>query len=327
MSDAPEVPVEDVSTHCGTVALLGRPNVGKSSLLNAILGQKIAATTHKPQTTRKQLRGIETRGDTQVIFVDTPGLHAPKKGLHAYMVDQALEAARDVDVRAIVVECFVNKDEEGNQQAHIDRRDEKAIAQLLEAGIPAKGLVLVVNKIDRLHDNKLLLPVLQAWSEQAQFEAIIPVSAERKKGLDELMDVLIERMPQGSFWYDEEALTTAGEREIAGEIIREKAMLELGDEVPYKLAVVVEDFDEARRDDPRKPIVDIAAVLHVERESQKGIVVGKKGARIKAIGQRARKDLERILDCKVMLNLLVRVEPMWTENEKRMRKLGYSDKD
>ncbi|MCP4502305.1 MAG: GTPase Era [Deltaproteobacteria bacterium] len=322
MSDAP---VEDVNTRCGTVALLGRPNVGKSSLLNAILGQKIAATTHKPQTTRKQLRGIESNADTQVVFVDTPGLHKPKKGLHAFMVSQAIEAARDVNVRAIVVECFLGRGENGNQIAQIDRRDEAALEQLEKAGVSTQGLVLVLNKIDKINDMELLLPVIAAWTEKAQFEAIIPVSAERKKGLSDLMECLRERMPQGSFWYDEDALTTAGEREIAGEIIREKAMLELGDEIPYKLAVVVEDFDESRREDKKKPLVDIAAILHVERESQKGMVVGKGGQRIKAIGSRARKDLERILDCQVMLNLMVRVEPMWTENENRMNKLGYKE--
>ena len=319
------------ATRAGTVALLGRPNVGKSSLLNAILGEKIAATTHKPQTTQRQLRGIHTRGQSQIIFVDTPGLHKAEKGLHAFMVSQAIDAARDVDLLVVVVECFLAKtgevDAKGKPifEAQIDRRDEEALKRLDNAGVSRPGMILVINKIDRIDQPTMMLPVIKAWSETGRFEEIVPVSAHKARNLDALERVLVERLPFSEFWYDEDQLTTAGEREIASEIIREKALLELADEVPYKLAVVVEEFKESRRDDPKKPIVEISAVLSVERDSQKAIVVGKGGQRIKVIGQRARQDIERMLDCQVMLKLLVRVEPMWTEDERRMRKLGYRE--
>lgn len=319
------------NTKAGTVALVGRPNVGKSSLLNAFLGEKIAATTHKPQTTQRQLRGIHTRDDHQIIFVDTPGLHAPKKGLHAFMVNQAIDAARDVDLIVVVVETFLAKTGEKNEdgspvfEAQIDRRDEEALKRMDQAGVSRPGMILAINKIDRIDPPELMLPVIQAWADTGRFEEIVPVSAQTKDGLDSLEGVLEKRLPHGEFWYDKDQLTTAGEREIVGEIVREKAMLELADEVPYKLAVVIEEFDESRRDDPRKPLVQISAVLSVERDSQKAIVVGKGGQRVKTIGQRARRDIERLLDCQVMLKLLVRVEPMWTEDARRMRKLGYRD--
>lgn len=311
-------------TRCGTVALLGRPNVGKSSILNAILGMKIAATSHKPQTTQRQLRAVETRGNGQIVFVDTPGIHKPKKGMHDYMVGQALDAARDVDVLVVVVEALREKEMRGDLV--VDARDIE-IVQKLRQTARARDVVLVINKIDRLDDKTALLPALTAWSEteegQNPFAAIVPVSAERKNGLDELVDTLMERLPEGPFIFPADALTDASEKDLVAELIREKAMLELAKELPYRIAVVVEEFDETRRDDPRKPLVSIHATLNVERESQKGIVVGKRGARIRAIGSRARKDVERLLDCQVMLKLFVRVEKDWTTNPKAMRKLGY----
>ena len=311
-----------VTTRCGQVALIGRPNVGKSSLLNAILGEKIAATTHKPQTTQRQLRGVETRGDVQLIFVDTPGLHAPKKGLHAFMIEQALDAVRNVDVIAVVVEAHLSR-EKGERKAVVDRRDAEVLKQL-DAASAEVPRILVINKIDALPSRDLLLPLLQQWQGVGGFAAVVPVSAHKKDGLDDLVEELAKALPFSEFWYDDDTLTTAGEREICAELIREKAMLELSQELPYKVAVIVEDFDESRRDDPKKPLVDIAATIHVERESQKGMVVGKGGARIKTIGARARKDLERLLGCQVMLNLLVRVEKNWTQSDKGLRKLGYS---
>jgi GTP-binding protein Era len=307
------------TTRCGTVALVGRPNVGKSTILNAILGQKIAATTHKPQTTRRALRGVETRGNAQVIFVDTPGLHQARGDLHAFMITEALESARGVDVIAFVVEATGKK----GQPPSIHPDDEKALAQLEKAGAGKQPMILVVNKVDAVDDKRQLLPLLDAWAKTGRFQALIPISARNSDGIDLLVNDLVARMPEGPFLFDKDAMTDAAERDIAAELIREKVMLELKQELPYRAAVVVEEMDESRREDKRKPLVHIAAVIHVERESQKAMVIGKKGQRIKAIGERARKELEKLLGCQVMLELLVRVEPDWTMSPKGLSRVGY----
>lgn len=314
--------MSEETTRAGTVALVGRPNVGKSTLLNAVLGEKIAATTHKPQTTRRQLRGILTREDAQYVFVDTPGLIKSARGLDAFMIEEALDAARGVDVIALLVEARLDKRGEEGPRATIDRRDEEALATLARAGT-AERVVLVINKIDALPDRALLLPLIAEWRDKHEFDAIVPVSAAKRDGIDALLDVLGARLPEGPFLFPPDTLTDAPERDIAAELIREKAMLELADEIPYKVAVQVEGFDESRRDDPTKPLVRVQAVIHVERESQKRIVVGKGGERIKTIGTRARKELERLLGCQVMLTLFVHVEPGWTTSDKGMRKVGY----
>jgi GTPase len=320
-------------TRCGTVALVGRPNVGKSTLLNAILGQKIAPTTHKPQTTRRALRGVETRGDSQIIFVDTPGLHQARGGLHKFMIDEALDAARGVDVIAFVVEASTRagaeKTSEGSaRHPAIHPEDQRALAQLARSGALKVPLILVINKVDVVADKKLLLPLLDAWSRtgadgQSRFEALIPISAKTGNGVGPLLDDLAARMPPGPFVFDSEAMTDARERDIAAELIREKVMLELQQELPYRAAVVVEEMDESRREDLKKPLVHVAAVIHVEKDSQKAMVIGKRGQRIKAIGERSRKELEKLLGCQVMLELLVRVEPDWTSDPRGLAKLGY----
>ncbi|MBM4279595.1 MAG: GTPase Era [Deltaproteobacteria bacterium] len=304
---------------CGTVALVGRPNVGKSSLLNALLGQKIAATTHKPQTTRRTLRGVlsttSKHGPTQLVFVDTPGLHAEKGGLYSFMLDEALDAAADVDVLAFLVEV-------DRQTRGIMKVDEEALQRLLQRA-PKTPVVLVLNKIDVLSQKAALLPVLQQWALRGLFKAYVPVSAHERDGLDDLVDELASWVPEGAFVFPEDSLTDQSERDIAAELIREKVMLELQQEIPYRTAVLVEHFDESRRGDRRKPLVHVAAVVVVERDSHKSMVIGKGGARIKAIGQRARKDLEHLLQCQVHLELFVKVEADWTQTPQGLRKLGY----
>lgn len=300
---------------CGTVAIVGRPNVGKSTLLNALLGQKIAATTHKPQTTRRTLKGVVTRGDAQLVLVDTPGLHKPSRGLHAFMIREALDAAKEVDVLAFVTEASA---------LGIHKDDETVLRQLEKEGATGRPLILVLNKVDKLKDKKVLLPIMKKWSDRGLFKAIVPLSAAKKSGLDGLLDELARHLPEGEHLFPKDALTDASERDICAELIREKVMLELREEIPYRAAVIVEDFDESRREDDRKPLVRIAAVVHVEKESQKAVVVGKKGERIKAIGQRARAELETLLGCQVMLELFVRVERDWTTSEQGLKKLGYS---
>ncbi len=305
----------NTTTRCGTVALVGRPNVGKSTLLNALLGQKLAPTTHKPQTTRRVLRGVVNHGDAQVVLVDTPGLHKPQKGLHAFMHREALDAAKGVDVLALVTEA---------SSLGVHKDDEAVLRQLEKEGAAERPIVLVINKVDRLKDKGQLLPLLKAWSERVAFAALVPVSAQKKKGLEPLLDELARQLPEAPPMFPVDTLTDASERDICAELIREKVMLELRQEIPYRTAVVVEQFDEARRDDKKKPLVHIAAVIHVEKDSQKAVVVGKKGERIKAIGQRARAELETLLGCQVMLELFARVEPDWTTSEAGLKKLGYA---
>lgn len=300
-------------TRCGTVAIVGRPNVGKSTLLNSLLGAKIAATTHKPQTTRRALRGVETRGDVQLVFVDTPGLHAPKKGLHKFMIDEALEAARGVDAIVFMVEA---------RGSSVFRDDETALLQLKERGVTSP-MVLAVNKVDLLKDKKAVLPFLQAWAARGGFEAYVPLSARSKDNFDALFAELGKLVPEAPFLFPADALTDVPERDIAAELIREKVMLELQEELPYRAAVVVEEMDESRRADDRKPLVTIKAVIHVEKDSQKAMVIGKGGQRIKAIGQRARLELERLLGCQVMLELFARVQEGWTTDERGLKRLGY----
>ncbi len=304
---------EPLVTRCGTVALVGRPNVGKSTLLNAILGQKIAPTTHKPQTTRRALRGVDTKNGVQLVFVDTPGLHAPKQGLHRFMIDEALDSAKGVDVLCFIIEA---------RGDGVFKLDELALEQLARAGVKTP-MVLVINKVDLVKDKTQLLPLLQAWGERGGFSDYVPLSARGKRGVDTLVSTLGKLMPQAPFMFPAETLTDAHERDICAELIREKVMLELQEELPYRAAVNVEAMDESRREDDKKPLVTVSAVIHVEKDSQKAMVIGKGGQRIKMIGQRARKELEQLLGCQVMLELLVRVEPDWTTTETSLRKLGY----
>jgi GTP-binding protein Era len=306
-------------SRCGTVALVGRPNVGKSSLLNALLGQKIAATTHKPQTTRRTLRGVlsttSRHGPAQLVFVDTPGLHEEKGGLFSFMLDEALGAAAGVDALAFLVEV------DGRTRG-VHKADEEALQRLLHRA-PKTPVVLVLNKIDVLNDKAALLPVLQQWASRGTFRALVPVSAHDKDGLTDLVDELAALLPQGAFLFPDDSVTDQSERDIAAELIREKVMLELQQEIPYRTAVIVEHFDESRREDRRKPLVHVAAVIVVEKDSQKAMVIGKGGQRIKAIGQRARKELEHLLQCQVHLELFAKVEADWTQTPQGLRKLGY----
>jgi GTPase len=318
MAKPPPETNPETTTRCGLVALLGRPNVGKSSILNAMVGTKIAATTHKPQTTRRQFRGVETRGDVQLIFVDTPGLHERKGKLHDFMIDESLRAAADVDVNVFVIEAV-----RGGALVHPE--DAAQLKTLAEAGalVATKPLILAINKIDVLEDKAELLPQLQAWASLATFASMVPLSAHRDDNVDQLFDAIGKLMPIAPFALGTDLMTDASERDIAGEFIREKVMLELGEELPYRTAVEIETFDESKRDDNRKSIVRIGAVIHVERDSQKAMVIGKGGVRIKEIGMRARKDIEHLLQCQVMLTLFVRVEPDWTQRDAGLRRMGY----
>lgn len=296
----------------GFVTLVGQPNVGKSTLLNRLLGQKIAITSNRPQTTRNRIPGVFTRDDAQIVFVDTPGLHTARRALNSFMVDVAREAMWETDAVALLVEAGIGP---GGQVGVAD-----VVRGLLDDLAARKiPVFLVLNKIDRI-EKPQLLPIIDAWQHVHPFAAIVPLSALKGDGTGVLVDALVRVLPEGPPLYPADALTDLPERFIAAEMIREKAFRLLGEELPYSIAVTIEDW----RDRSSVGRIHIGAVIHVERDSQKGIVIGKGGQMIKDIGTRARQDLERMLGTGVDLQLFVRVERGWTRSVDQLRKLGYS---
>lgn len=297
----------DDKTWCGYVALLGRPNVGKSTLLNHVLSQKLAITSRKPQTTRHNLLGIETRGPWQALFLDTPGIHAASPGtnraLNDYMLNNATSVLSDVDVRVMLVEA-------GKWTAQDER-----VAQLLGRG---KGTnIVVISKADLLKRKEDLLPQMQRLHELGIFEHVVPVSALRNDGIDEFRKLIFDSLPEGPHLFSADEITDRSERHLVAEIVREKLMRQLGDEIPHSSAVVVERFDQ------QDALTEIHAEIYVERDGQKRIVIGEQGQRLKLIGQEARKDIERLLGQKVMLHLWVKVRKGWTNNANHLKRLGY----
>nr|WP_010132897.1 GTPase Era [Microbulbifer agarilyticus] len=295
------------TSRCGYVAIVGRPNVGKSTLLNHLLGQKICITSRKPQTTRHNMLGIKTEGTNQIIFVDTPGLHAgEEKAINRYMNRAAISSTRDVDVVVFVVEPV--KWTEGDE----------LVAQKLR-GLKCP-LIVAVNKVDQLQDKNAVLPQLQALAERFPEAEIVPISALRTSNLQSLEDVIIQRLPEGMHFFEEDQITDRSSRFLAAEIVREKVMRQLGAEIPYAVTVEVEEFSQEGK------VLHISAAILVERNGQKRILIGTKGERIKQIGQQARVDMERLFDSKVMLNLWVKVKSGWSDDERALRSLGYVDK-
>ncbi|OMH38125.1 GTPase Era [Motiliproteus sp. MSK22-1] len=294
------------NSRCGYVAIVGRPNVGKSTLLNHILGQKLSITSRKPQTTRHQILGIKTEEGDQVIYVDTPGLHKDSgKAINRYMNRAASSALRDVDVVIFIVDRTQWTDE-----------DQVVLEKLQHSRIP---VILAVNKIDRINDKSTLLPHLKSLGEKMDFAEIIPISAENGQNLLLLEEQVLCRLPHGIHYFPEDQLTDRSSRFLAAEMVREKIMRQLGDELPYQVTVEIEEFGHDGR------ILHISALILVERDGQKNIVIGNKGERIKLIGQEARRDMERMFDSKVMLNLWVKVKSGWSDDERALRTLGYDD--
>lgn len=292
------------SSRCGFVALVGRPNVGKSTLLNHLIGQKISITSRKPQTTRHVLLGIKTMSSVQAIYVDTPGIHrAERDALGKYMNREAIGALAGVDV----VACLVDR-------LALGAEDQQVIAHAFDA---CSQVICVINKIDRLGDKKLLLPFIEELSERYPFAAVVPISALKGTNLDRLEHCIFNALPQAVHLFPQHQITDRSERFLAGEIIREKLTRRLGKELPYQSAVVIEAYEETPQ------LVHIDAVVYVERDTQKGIVIGKGGARLKAIGQDARSDIESMLGRKVMLNLWVKVKSGWSASEEALGSLGY----
>jgi GTP-binding protein Era len=292
---------------CGYIAIVGRPNVGKSTLLNHILGQKISITSRKPQTTRHQVLGIKTEGSSQLIFVDTPGLHKDaSKAINRYMNRAASSAIKDVDLVVFVVDRTAWTEE-----------DEMVLQQIQQAGSPA---MLVVNKVDLLADKSELLPHLQTLAEKADFAAILPVSALQKHNVAALEQEILKFMPESDYFFPEDQITDRSQRFLAAEIVREKIMRQLGEELPYAMAVEIEEFAMDGE------VLHISAVIFVERKGQKKILIGEKGARLRSIGTDARHDMELLFDNKVMLRLWVKVKSGWSDDERALRSLGYDDR-
>lgn len=306
----------EVEAHfrCGFVTLIGAPNVGKSTLLNAMIGERLAITSRRPQTTRNRIPGVLTREDAQLIFIDTPGLHQGKSALNRYMDHIAHDALSDTDIVALLIEAGVGPE----LQVGVSTVARK----VLDAMRPREQRVfLIINKIDRIPRDHLL-PIIDAYQEVYPFEQIIPVSALRKENVNQLLDTFAEALPHGPALYPPDLLTDLPERFFAAEIIREKLFRRLDQEVPYSTAVTIDSWrDEGERG------VFIDATIHVERDSQKGIVIGKAGAQLKELGTQARLQLERLLNTRVHLKLFVRVEPRWTKSERSLRKFGYERRE
>ncbi len=289
----------------GFIAIAGAPNVGKSTLLNQMLGQKLSITSKKPQTTRNRILGVLHRPASQLIFIDTPGVHQARRPLNIRIVDAALTAMGDVDVILVVVDV-----------AGPDPDAEAFLVKKLNT--LKQPVVLVLNKID-LIKKPLLLTMMDQWSKKYSFEAIMPVSAILGAQVEELIDTMEPLLPKGPPLFPEDTITDMPERFIAAEMIREKVFRTTGQEIPYSTAVSVDSFSEKKKG----ALVKINATIHVERASQKGMVIGKNGSKLKEIGQAARQEIERMLGTKVYLKLFVRVQKNWSKDTKALRKFGY----
>lgn len=290
----------------GYVAIVGRPNVGKSTLLNRLLGEKISIVSRRPQTTRNRVLGIYSRDDCQVLFVDTPGIHESDKLLNKRMVADADAAMQQVDAVLMLVDVTHRPDPE----AHT------AVLQRLEnVNVP---VVIALNKVDTIKKDALL-PIIASWSDVGDWAAVVPISAQTGDGVGDLLGVLVGSLPEGPAWFPADQITDAPERFVVAELIREQIFGCLDKELPYATAVEIEEFDESERE--RR--IRIAAKIWVERDSQKGIVIGKGGAMIKRIGTRSRAAIERLLGCSVRLDLHVGVDASWTRNRRGVEQRGW----
>ena len=302
--------LSDKPVKSGMVAIVGPPNAGKSTLMNHFLGQKISIVTPKPQTTRNRIVGIVNELEYQIVFLDTPGLHQAREPLNIEMVKIAMDSLMDVDLVLFLVDVSLplpNKLKEERQ------------AELVSYFRQIKGpAIMVLNKVD-LIDRKLLLPMIEAYTSLFPFKAIIPISALRDDGLDGLRKEILELLPMGPRLFPEDIPTDASERFLCAEIIREKVFLMTGQEIPYSTAVLIESFKE----DEVKHLVTIHAAIVVDRDSQKGMVIGKGGQKLKSIGTAARKDIESLIGEKVLLKLWVKVHRNWSQDKYFLKELGY----
>ena len=293
----------DLETKSGYVSIVGKTNAGKSTLLNNILGQKIAITSRKPQTTRHRFLGIRTDNEFQIIFVDTPGFHSgQKRALNRYMNKVASNAMRGVDIVLYVLDKLNWTEEDLSRVNSIS--DETSV-------------ILVINKVDKLEEKNSLLPFIKELSEKDLFSHIIPISALKDLGVEDLVKLIHEKLPIGGHLYPEDQVTDISERFLASEIIRENFINRLGDELPYRISVSIERFSEV------KGIIHIDSVIFVEKQSQKGMLIGQSGSMLKSIGTASRKELEKLLESKVMLKTWVKVKSGWSDNESLLPSMGY----
>ena len=295
-------------TKCGFVAIVGRPNVGKSTLMNALLGQKISITSRKPQTTRHRILGIKTDENAQVIYVDTPGMHlGGKSALNRYMNRAANTVLNDVDLVLFVIDITKWTEE-----------DENVLTKMKRENVP---VFLIINKVDLIKEKEKLLPKIMDLSKRMDFAEIISLSAKKGHYLNDLEQLIIKNLPDNAAFFPEEQVTDKSERFIVAEIVREKLMRRLQEELPYSLTVEVEKFKV------EKDVLHIGAIIWVERDSQKKIVIGKSGSILKEVGKKARIDMENMFERKVHLGLWVKVKAGWSDNENLMKKFGYDEID
>lgn len=296
---------EENSFKSGFVTVIGRPNVGKSTLINSLVGEKIAAVSDKPNTTRNRILGIRTLPHAQIIFLDTPGIHKARGPLGKTMVHTAMSAIQEADVILVMIEV---KDPFGKGDSYI-------IDNL------PKQAILVINKIDIIKKNEILHIIESSRRFEDKFADIIPISAVNSDGTQELLDTIVKHLPNGPKFFPDDMITDQPERFIAAEFIREKIFSLTQQEIPYQTAVVIEEFKEI----PEKRIINISAIIYVERQNHKGIIIGKKGEMLKEIGSLARVDIERILGTKVFLQLWVKVKDKWSHRENLIREFGYGE--
>ena len=298
----------EINERAGYVAIIGRPNVGKSTLLNHILGQKLSITSRKPQTTRHKIMGIKTEGDVQVVYVDTPGMHENHdKALNRYMNKAAQSAVKDVDVIVFMID-----------RTKWTSEDEMVLKSLQYVKCP---VILAVNKVDFLADKQDLLPTLQKLDAKGNFAHIVPMSAKTGHNVDRLESIITSFISEGMHLFPEDQITDRSSRFLAAELVREKIMRQLGDELPYSMTVEIEEF---RYEDN---LLVISAAILIDRQSQKHIIIGDKGSRLKQIGRDARLDMEEMFECKVMLNTWVKVKSGWADSERALKSLGYDGPD
>ena len=291
-------------TKSAMVTICGRPNVGKSTLTNALVGEKVAIVSDKPQTTRNRITAIIERGDTQFVLMDTPGFHKPRTKLGDYMVNVVRESVADVDLVLLIAEPV----------AVIGPQEQSLIERIKESNVPA---ILLINKIDTVEKTKLL-EVIAAYSSAFDFDAVIPISAKNGDGLEELLEEMDKYACEGPHLFPDDMITDQPERQICAELLREKLLKSLDKEIPHGTAVEINRFKE--RDDG---VVEIEATIYCEKESHKGIIIGKKGAMLKKIGMLAREDMEKFLDAKVFLQTWVKVKDNWRDSETVLRNFGF----
>ncbi len=289
----------------GIITICGRPNVGKSTLTNAFVGEKVAIVTNKPQTTRNRICGIRTREESQFVFVDTPGLHKARTRLGDYMVDVVKQSVADVDAILLVVEPIAN----------IGEPERQLMERMKALGCPA---VLAINKADTLEQKEKLLEVMELYSQACDFDAVVPISAKTGQGVEELLDVLDKYLPEGPQLFPDDMTSDQPERQMMAEILREKLLLCLDKEIPHGTAVEITRF--AERDDE---VVEVEATIYCEKNSHKGIIIGKGGAMLKKVSTLARQDMERFMGTKVYLQTWVKVKENWRDNPAAIQNFGY----